>query len=282
MYLQPPLAAWWAPTILLCHIVSAAVAQTWPISSTGYTDAVQWDHYSYIIRGQRTFLFGGEMHPFRIPVPELWEDVLQKMKAMGMNSLSFYSHWGFHEELESQVDFSRGARNLARFLDYASESGLLVTARPGPYINGELSAGGFPLWLMTGAYGTLRSTGAKYTAAWTPYLSGVATVIAPYQIHRNGTVISYQIENEYPYQWENSNKSTPDTSAISYMKLLEANARENGIEIPLTANDVYPDKSWSTDYDSVGAGGDVNIHGVDAYVCVLRFMRGIAPAWLML
>ncbi|KAK3308374.1 uncharacterized protein B0T15DRAFT_524270 [Chaetomium strumarium] len=33
----------------------------------------------------------------------------------------------------------------------------------GPYINGELSAGGMTLWATTGEYGTLRLNGTAYT-----------------------------------------------------------------------------------------------------------------------
>lgn len=39
----------------------AVLAQTqWPISSTNYTDAVQWDHYSLMVEGQRLVVWSGE------------------------------------------------------------------------------------------------------------------------------------------------------------------------------------------------------------------------------
>ena len=40
---------------------------------------VTWDEHSIMIRGERLFLFSGEFHPFRLPVPGLWLDVFQKM-----------------------------------------------------------------------------------------------------------------------------------------------------------------------------------------------------------
>ena len=33
------------------------------------------------------------MHPWRLPVPSLWRDVLEKIKAAGMNGISVYAHW---------------------------------------------------------------------------------------------------------------------------------------------------------------------------------------------
>lgn len=57
---------------------------------------VQWDHYSPMVNGERIFSFSGEFHPFRIPVPEIWLDLLENM---GLNTMSFYSHWGYQTPL---------------------------------------------------------------------------------------------------------------------------------------------------------------------------------------
>jgi beta-galactosidase len=254
--------------LLLCRVTLATNIEDskWPVRSTNVTETVQWDHYSYIVNGQRLFLFGGEMHPFRLPVPEVWKDILEKMKAMGMNTVSYYSHWGVHESIPGSVDTATGARNIALLLEDARDIGIFVTPRPGPYINGELNAGGLPLWMTTGEYGTLRSNGSTYTAAWEPYQSVMARLVAPFQVYRNGTVISYQIENELPNQWLDTSPKTPDPNHIAYMEELEQNARVGGIGVPFTHNSPNNDWSWSVDWDTVGAGGDVDIHGFDSYV----------------
>ena len=57
------------------------------------TDLVKWDGYSLLVQNQRIFLWSGEFHPWRLPVVELWPDILQKMKAAGMNAVSIYVHW---------------------------------------------------------------------------------------------------------------------------------------------------------------------------------------------
>src|SRR5258706_143119 len=49
------------------------------------THTIGFDQYSLLIDGRRTFIWSGEFHPFRLPSPDLWRDVLQKMKASGYN-----------------------------------------------------------------------------------------------------------------------------------------------------------------------------------------------------
>lgn len=83
-----------ATLLLAFHFLAAVSAQQWPLHDDGQTDLIQWDHYSVIVNDQRLFVWSGEMHYWRIPVPELWLDILQKVKAAGFNTVSFYSHWG--------------------------------------------------------------------------------------------------------------------------------------------------------------------------------------------
>ncbi|KAH6641286.1 glycoside hydrolase superfamily [Chaetomium tenue] len=246
--------------------LSANASSLWPILDNGLQKEIQWDHHSIIINGERLFLFGGEMHPFRLPVPELWEDILQKIKASGMRMVSIYTHWGFHAPTPDTVDFSTGPRNITRFLQMAKDIGLYVTVRPGPHINGELNGGGMALWATTDEYGALRLNGTAYTEAWTPYQDGISQLTRPYQLTEDGTVLMYQIENEYAKQWRDEKARVPNLEAVSYMEKLKENARTNGIVVPLIHN--VPNRSgpsWSKDYDTVGAGGNVDIYGLDSY-----------------
>jgi hypothetical protein len=63
------------------------------LRDNGLTKDVQWDKYSLFIKGQRVFLWSGEVHPWRIPVKSQWLDILHKVKASGMNAISVYAHW---------------------------------------------------------------------------------------------------------------------------------------------------------------------------------------------
>ena len=59
-----------------------------PAQATGTTHTVSFDGYSFIIDGQRTYIWSGEFHYFRLPSPDLWLDIFQKMKAAGFNAAS--------------------------------------------------------------------------------------------------------------------------------------------------------------------------------------------------
>ena len=48
-----------------------------------------------LIDGRPVFLFGGDFNYTRTPRRE-WRDRLLKMKAAGMNCVTFYITWGYH------------------------------------------------------------------------------------------------------------------------------------------------------------------------------------------
>ncbi|KAI9739337.1 MAG: hypothetical protein M1834_007550 [Cirrosporium novae-zelandiae] len=242
---------------------SDSVSQ-WPLHDNGLNEVVQWDHYSLEVNGKRIFIFAGEFHYWRVPVPELWEDILQKIKAAGCNAFTFYAHWGYHHPNPDTLDFSNGAHDFTKLFTIAKKLGLYVIVRPGPYINAEANAGGYPLWLTTGDYGTLRNNDTRYTAAWKPYFAKVSEITSNYLITNGENAIAYQIENEYGKQWLSTSKKTLNESANAYMTMLEEIARENGIDIPLTHNDPNMNsKSWSKDFSN--STGNVDIAGLDSY-----------------
>lgn len=263
------------PYLLGALQLGAVAAQQWPIQDNNLTDAVQWDHYSYIINGERLFMWSGEFHPFRIPVPELWPDILDKIKAAGFNTISIYLHWGWHSAADGEVDFETGSHNIRPIFAYAKEIGLYVVVRPGPYINAESTGGGFPGWLLTGEYGTLRNNDTRYTDAWEPYMDEFAQITQEYSITQGGNVILYQLENEYGQQWEDVSAREPNRTAIHYMELLEESTRRSGIDMPTIANNPnFNTKSWSDDYDINSEGGNTDLYSLDHYPscwsCVLE------------
>lgn len=62
-------------------------------TDNGKTTDVTWDKYSLSVKGERVYVFSGEFHYQRLPVPELWLDVFQKLRANGFNAVSskFYT-----------------------------------------------------------------------------------------------------------------------------------------------------------------------------------------------
>ena len=211
---------------------------------------VTYDRYSLMLDGRRIVLSAAEFHYFRLPSPDLWKDILEKEKAAGFNAISVYFSWAFHSPAPGKYDFT-GVRDVDRLLRTAEEVGLYVIARPGPYINAETSGGGFPAWLKT-VPGRARSSDAGYTAAYHDWLAHLNPIIARHQVTRGGSVVLYNVENEYQV----------NTDAV-YMQDLQDTARADGIDVPIMTNDCCDAGSWSSTW---GSGlGAVQIPGVDDY-----------------
>ncbi|EJD44926.1 hypothetical protein AURDEDRAFT_64886 [Auricularia subglabra TFB-10046 SS5] len=215
--------------------------------------SVTWDKYSFMTNGSRVFLQSGEVHPWRLPVPSLWMDILQKIKAAGLNTISVYTHWALMNPKQGIVDFT-GINDLQKFLDDAREVGLFVILRPGPYINAETTGGGIPghvlnlpdqnTWFPYN--GELRSNDTLFQDAWKDYITGIGKIVAKNQITNGGPVILLQIENEY--------YNGPGIS--EYFAQLIKTFRDLGVVIPTTDNDPGLFRNL------VDA---VDVYGIDAY-----------------
>src|SRR3954467_11782955 len=218
-----------------------------PAHARAATHTVTFDGYSFIVDGQRTYLWSGEFHQFRLPSPDLWRDIFQKMKAAGFNATSLYFDWGYHSSAPGKYDFT-GVRDVDKLLDYAQQAGLYVIARPAPYINAEVDSGGLPGWLTTKDEQN-RSADPKFVAYADEWLTQIDRIIARHQLtNGTGSVIAYQVENEY---------YNGSASARSYMQHLEDKARADGITVPLTGNN-------NGTFNS-GSPGQLNVDGPDSY-----------------
>ncbi|KAI1622657.1 beta-galactosidase A [Exophiala viscosa] len=215
---------------------------------------VTWDQTSLFVRGERIMIWSGEVHPFRLPVPSLWFDIFQKVKALGFNCVSFYVDWALVEGKPGNYS-AEGVFALEPFFDAASEAGIYLLARPGPYINAEASGGGFPGWLQR-IKGRLRTTDTDYLNATQNYASHVAATIAKGQITNGGPIILYQPENEYSGFC--CGLTGPDGQ---YMQDVMDQARAAGVVIPFLSNDNAPHG-----FNVPGSGvGSVDIYGHDGY-----------------
>ena len=223
----------------------------------GVPHTVGWDKYSMTIDGKRTFVWSGEFHAFRLPSPSLWLDILQKMKSNGYNAVTFYFDWGYHSPAPGVYDFT-GVRDMDKLLDIANQVGLYVIARPGPYINGELDAGGFPAWLSE-TPGTARTSNATYLSYADQWQSAIDAILARHQLTSgNGSVILYQIENEYA---SNVNSST----GKDYMAHLYAKARTDGITVPIFHNDKGRNGYWTPGSFTLNPDDGNYLYGFDGY-----------------
>lgn len=213
------------------HSLIAAESDLPPI---GQKAQVTFDRYSLMINGVRTPIYSGEFEYWRLPNPSLWRDVLQKMKAEGFNAVTIYFNWGYHSPKEGVYDFS-GVKDVDKLLKIAEDVGIYVIARPGPYINAETDAGGFPDWLLT-QKGRARSSDADYTKSYNEWLDHIDPIIAKHQITNGGSVILYQIENEYT-GWRRDSQ---------YMEDLKNKVKADGINVPTFHNDKSgPQGTWA-------------------------------------
>lgn len=202
-------------------------------------------------------IFSGEFHPFRLPVPGLWLDIFQKIKAAGFTCVSFYTDWGLLEGNPGQV-VTDGVWSLEEFFAAAKEAGIYLIARPGPYINAETSAGGIPGWVLR-IKGHIRSMSEDYLNTTQKYVSTLGKIIADAQITKGGPVILMQPENEYT-TWPGVT-DFPSNMNRGYVAYVERQFRDAGILVPFMDND-----NEISGYFAPGTGlGEVDLYGIDSY-----------------
>lgn len=197
---------------------------------------ITFDKYSLMVDGKRVFIKSGAFHYFRTPGEEMARDRFLKMKAGGYNCVDIYFNWNFHSAKEGEYDFT-GVKDVRKVLQAAKDAGLFIIARPGPFINGELNAGGLPFWLLEKEDVIPRNrigTEYKYSEAYMKYITEWYDQIIPI-IKDFDNVILFQIENEY----------ATDTMEEDYMRELYKMARERGITCPIFHNDAYFAGLWA-------------------------------------
>ena len=187
-------------------------------------------------------------------MPSLWKDVFQKVKALGYTGVSFYVDWALLEGTPGTFR-ADGTFDLGPFFDAASETGIYLIARPGPYINAEVSGGGFPGYLQR-IFGVLRTNDSSFLDATNLYMSEIGRIIADAQITNGGPVVLVQPENEYTNSIDNV--IFPNGEYFAYV---EKQLHDAGIVVPLISNDASPEGFFAP-----GNGtGSVDIYGHDGY-----------------
>jgi beta-galactosidase len=149
----------------------------------------------FLLDGKPFQVIAGEMHYARIP-REYWRARLRMAKAMGLNTITTYVFWNFHEPRPGEFDFT-GQHDVAEFVREAQSEGLYVNLRPGPYSCAEWDWGGFPSWLFKDPGIVVRSTDPKFMEPARRWLLRLGQELAPLQIGNGGPIIMVQVENEY-------------------------------------------------------------------------------------
>ena len=171
-----------------------------------------------IVDGEPFFMRGAEIHYFRMPV-ETWKESLIKAKAGGINTISSYMPWCWHEPEEGNIDLDGRTcpeRNLKLFMDLCVELELKMIARPGPFVNSELRLGGFPEWLFRDHPETMSRRSDGETSPGRPcpaegetvyrdfvknWYAQIVPLIVEYGAANGGPVIMFQPDNELSAAW---------------------------------------------------------------------------------
>jgi beta-galactosidase len=195
------------------------MARTFEIRETFYLD------------GEPFQILSGSIHYFRI-VPQYWRDRLEKLKAMGLNTVETYIPWNIHEPKKGQFNFE-GIADVAEFVRLAEELGLYVILRPSPYICAEWEFGGLPGWLLAEDGMQVRSSSPAFLEQVKEYYKVLLPILKPLQITEGGNVILMQVENEYGYFADDK----------AYLETMRDLFRQGGITVPLITSDEPKDES---------------------------------------
>ena len=233
--------------VILNIIVSFLIS-----SCSSPKEQVRIGNGTFTIEGKDIQLICGEMHYPRIP-HEYWRDRLKRASAMGLNTVSAYVFWNFHERQPGEFDFS-GQADIAEFIRTAQEEGLYVILRPGPYVCAEWEMGGLPWWLLKKKDIALRTLDPYYMERVGIFMKEVGKQLAPLQVNKGGNIIMVQVENEYGSYGINK----PYVSAVRDL------VRESGFtDVPLFqcdwssnfTNNALDDLIWTVNF---GTGANID------------------------
>lgn len=150
----------------------------------------------FMLDGKPFQIRSAEIHPQRVP-REYWRHRIRTAKAMGLNTIAFYTFWNRLEQADGSWDFS-GRNDIGAFIDLCQEEGMWVLFRPGPYVCGEWDLGGLPVYLIKDDVTPLRNTkNAQFMKAQTRYLEKMAEIAIPRLCKNGGPILMVQLENEY-------------------------------------------------------------------------------------
>ncbi|MGN1202255.1 MAG: beta-galactosidase, partial [Eubacterium sp.] len=179
--------------------------------------------------GKPYTVIAGELHFSRLP-KERWRETLLKMRECGINTVSTYVFWNYHEEIKGQFDFS-GNKDISAFLQICKEINMPCILRIGPWCHGEVIRGGFPKRINKLA--KKRSDNPKYLAEVKDFWQGLYKEVKPYL--DGETIIGIQLENEY-------------TGSTEHIRTLRKIAEEIGFKAPFFTMTAWPSGKPDNDF----------------------------------
>ena len=99
---------------------------------------------------EKPFYISSTDYPYYRDKANNWDDRLKKLKGCGINVVTCYFPWRHHELLINGKRFfdftgkTQENRDIVKFLKLCYKNGLLVIAKPGPFVHAEINYGGLP------------------------------------------------------------------------------------------------------------------------------------------
>jgi beta-galactosidase len=149
----------------------------------------------FVLDGKPFQIRAGEIHYPRVPRAE-WRNRIRMAKAMGLNTISTYVFWNYHEARRGEFDFS-GEKDVMEFVKLCGAEGMKAILRPGPFVCAEWDLGGLPAWLLKEPGIKLRSSDGRFLEPAGNWMRHMGSMLKPLAVSRNGPVIMVQVENEF-------------------------------------------------------------------------------------
>ena len=179
--------------------------------------------------GKSYTVIAGELHFSRLP-RERWREALLKMRECGINTVSTYVFWNYHEEIKGKFDFS-GNKDISAFLSICRNIDMPCILRIGPWCHGEVIRGGFPKRINK--LTKKRCDSPKYLAEVEEFWQGLYKEVKPFL--DGETVIGIQLENEY-------------TGSTEHIRTLRKIAEEIGYKAPFFTMTAWPSGKPDNDF----------------------------------
>lgn len=188
----------------------------------------------FMMDGRPVRIISGEMHYSRVP-HQYWRHRFRMMKGMGLNAVTTYVFWNWHETEPGVWDFE-GDKDLAEFIRTAGEEGLSVIVRPGPYVCAEWEYGGYPWWLQNVEGMEVRRNNEQFLKHTGIYLKRLYEEIGHLQCTKGGPVIMIQCENEFG-SYVLQRTDIPLEEHRAYNARIRQQLADAGFDVPLFTSD---------------------------------------------
>jgi hypothetical protein len=172
---------------------------------------VSYGAHGLSIDGARVPLVAGSMEYWRL-ISLKWETCLSAMKGAGLDLVSSFVCWDFHELADGTFDFTGAthpSRDLAGFFDLCAEQGLDVLLRTGPIIDAE--------WPTRGPAPDvcqLERIDPHYRARTEQYLEALYEVAVPRLAMNGGPIVMVAVDNEPYFPYATDEESDPSEGSI--------------------------------------------------------------------